>query len=164
MTADPAQRFSGVGVAISTKVANKDCISYCTWIPGRLLQVRCSDGRVNLDVIAGYQWVRPKHEAAAVTERRSHFWAQLSRLLQSIPQGNLVVMGADLNKKRAEPPRFALREMPASVRNRDARAEELRAGVCHILSRASEHTTMAEVNSAVLRLCCKLYPNKPAPP
>ena len=125
MTADPQQRFSGVGIAVSERVAGACNISCCTWVPGRLLQVRCYNHRVNLDIIAGYQWVRPTHAAAPVAEKRSYFWAQLGRLLQSIPQRHMVVLGADLNTRRHPIPGLVGRGVLQQNQSRDAELEAL---------------------------------------
>ena len=97
VSADPQQRFAGVGILISNRVAAPDNISYTSSLPGRLLHVRCTTTGKTLDVIAGYQWVRTEGGTAATTEKRSKFWMSLGTLLHSIPTRNLVVVGADFN-------------------------------------------------------------------
>ena len=97
VTADAQHRHSGVAVIISEKVARGDEISFCTWIPGRLLHVRCAGSRLTLDVIAGYQWVR---HTTRTPDRRSSvgfFLHKLGALLHGIPTRNMVVIGADWN-------------------------------------------------------------------
>ena len=51
ITADARNRFSGIGVFISKRVAPGDSLSFHTWIPGRLLHVRCHTDRLTLDII-----------------------------------------------------------------------------------------------------------------
>ena len=96
-SADARQRFSGIGVFISNRVAKPDQISHRSHIPGRLLHVRCTSDLVTLDVIAGYQWVRSEGSSRNTSDQRSRFWAQLGDLLHSIPSRNLVIVGADFN-------------------------------------------------------------------
>ena len=96
-SADAQQRFSGIGVFVSARVATTEQISYRSHIPGRLLHVRCANPQVTLDVVAGYQWVRVDSGARPTTELRSRFWTQLGNLLHSLPSRNLVVVGADFN-------------------------------------------------------------------
>ena len=97
VSADAAHRFSGVGVAISTRVVSSDLVNFRTIIPGRLLHVRCSDEKKTLDIVAGYQWVRSETGAKSTLEQRSFFWSQLGALLHGLPTRNLVVVGADFN-------------------------------------------------------------------
>ncbi|CAE7294995.1 unnamed protein product [Symbiodinium microadriaticum] len=85
VSADPQQRYAGVGILISNRVAAPDDISYTSSLPGRLLHVRCTTTGKTLDVIAGYQWVRTEGGTAASTEKRSKFWMSLGALLHSIP-------------------------------------------------------------------------------
>ena len=35
---DPGARYSGVGMVISRRSASSTITSFCTWLPGRLLQ------------------------------------------------------------------------------------------------------------------------------
>ena len=99
VSADAAHRFTGVGVAISTRVVSSDLVNFRTVIPGRLLHVRCSDEKKTLDIIAGYQWVRSETGAKSTQEQRSFFWSQLGALLHGLPTRNLVVVGADFNTR-----------------------------------------------------------------
>ena len=96
-SADAQQRFSGIGIFVSTRVATSEQISYRSHIPGRLLHVRCVNPQVTLDVVAGYQWVRVDSGPKPTTELRGRFWTQLGNLLHSLPSRNLVVVGADFN-------------------------------------------------------------------
>ena len=97
VTADAQHRHSGVAVIISERVARGDEISFCTWIPGRQLHVRCAGPRLTLDVIAGYQWVRHTHSDAKQEELRGSFLHKMGALLHGIPARNMVVIGADWN-------------------------------------------------------------------
>ena len=97
ISADPLQRYAGVGVAISHRVADSDHISFKSCLPGRLLHARCVTADKTLDVIAGYQWVRSDSGVAATTDKRTQFWTSLGTLLHHIPLRNLVVVGADFN-------------------------------------------------------------------
>ena len=99
VSADAAHRFSGVGVAISTRVVSSDHVNFRTIIPGRLLHVRCADEKKTLDIVAGYQWVRSETGAKSTLEHRSLFWSKLGALLHELPTRNLVVVGADFNTR-----------------------------------------------------------------
>ena len=99
VSANDKQRFSGVGVVVSHRLARAEDSTYCSWIPGRLLQVRCGGARATIDILAGYQWVWANGAAPATLENRSFFWNQLSRALHSIPRRNLLIVGADLNTR-----------------------------------------------------------------
>ena len=99
VSANDKQRFSGVGVVVSHRIARAEDSTYCTWIPGRLLQVRCGGARATIDILAGYQWVWATGTTPATLENRSFFWNQLSRALHSIPRRNLLIVGADLNTR-----------------------------------------------------------------
>ncbi|CAE6945369.1 unnamed protein product [Symbiodinium sp. CCMP2592] len=122
ITADSQQRFSGTGVILSSRLAMSAAVTYCTWVPGRLLQVRCCSPKVTLDIVAGYQWTNLSD--ASTKERRSHFWGQLSRLLHSIPQRNMVVLGADLNTRCAPIPGLVGRGVLRSAQGRDPELED----------------------------------------
>ena len=61
-------------------------------------------------------------------------------------------------KQRAESAPYALRELRASVKHQDEVSEVLRAEIKNILGRATERTSMTDVNHAVLALCRRLYP------
>ena len=274
VSANDKQRFSGVGVVVSHRIARAEDSTYCSWIPGRLLQVRCGGARTTIDILAGYQWVWANGAAPATLENRSFFWNQLSRALHSIPRRNLLIVGADLNtrcqpipgligrgvmnknqvrdpeleavlqehnlvllntwgssrpncchtfyhgetrsqidflamrrpaadsvarraapyvfdlapwrqgpkhhalrasvpwragwtyaKKPAVQHRFSLGELRSSIKAMDERAQTLQAEVCRTLQRATECTTVAQMNTRVLALCRKLYPaRKPGTP
>ena len=97
MTADEKARHSGVGIFISPGLRRHADISHCTWVPGRLLHVRCECRELTLDVLGIYQWVQPSARNAPEVEKRSMLWDKLGRLLQGIPKRNLLVIGADLN-------------------------------------------------------------------
>ncbi|CAE7346734.1 unnamed protein product [Symbiodinium sp. CCMP2592] len=101
---DPKQRYCGVGVFVSPKVANDAQIGYNVIIPGRLLHVRCEGQQVNVDVVAGYQHVWQDHNREEIARRRGVFWEKLSGLLHTLPVRHLLVLGLDLNSKiRSQP-------------------------------------------------------------
>ena len=60
-----------------------------------------------------------------VAEKRSYFWAQLGRLLQSIPQRHMVVLGADLNTRCHPIPGLVGRGVLQQNQSRDAELEAL---------------------------------------
>ena len=99
VSADPKNRYCGVCVIVSDKVATKDRLTYQVCIPGRLLHVRCFGDRATLDVAACYQWVWQTQGSEKIAESRSLFWQKLGSLLQGIPQRNLVLIGADFNTR-----------------------------------------------------------------
>ena len=97
VSADDKHRYSGVGVFVSARVAPSDHLSFHTWIRGRLLHVRCHTATKTLDIVAGYQHVWQGHGQQSAAEKRSHYWDQLSKLLQGLPARNMVVSGMDVN-------------------------------------------------------------------
>ena len=99
VSADPKNRYCGVCVIVSDKVATQDRLTYQVCIPGRLLHVRCFGDRATLDVAACYQWVWQNQGSEKIAESRSLFWQKLGSLLQGIPQRNLVLIGADFNTR-----------------------------------------------------------------
>ncbi|CAE7281246.1 unnamed protein product [Symbiodinium sp. CCMP2592] len=123
VSADPAQRYSGVCVIISQRLGAATKASFCTWIPGRLLQVRLCTDRATMDIVAGYQWTGP-HDPA-VQEKRSFYWSQLSRLLHAIPTRNMVVLGADFNTRCAPIPGHVGRGVLRCSQGRDAELDAL---------------------------------------
>ena len=94
---DPASRYSGVGMVISTRIASPQSVTFCTWAAGRILQVRCQSERVTLDLFSVYQWVRRGSSDVEQSSRRSDFWHQLSRALGNVPRRNLLIVGGDMN-------------------------------------------------------------------
>ena len=94
---DPSARYSGVGLVISTRIASPQTVSFCTWAPGRILQVRCQGSRVSLDLFSVYQWVRKDSSDEQQAQRRTELWHQLSRAIGNVPRRNLLVIGGDLN-------------------------------------------------------------------
>ena len=97
VTADPDNRYSAVAVAISSKVATPSQITLCSWVPGRLLHVKCEGQHVTLDVVGIYQWVKRDDQKTINEARRSSFWTQLGRLLSKLPKRNLLVLLGDWN-------------------------------------------------------------------
>ncbi|CAE7308131.1 pol [Symbiodinium sp. CCMP2592] len=96
-TADPKQRYSGVGVFLRRSVFADEQVGNVTWIPGRLLHVRCVGTTLTLDIVAGYQHVWQERHADKISKQRHHFWTQLGLLVQGLPTRHLLVLGADLN-------------------------------------------------------------------
>ena len=83
-SADPSARYSGVCICISARLASAEDITHSTWVPGRLLHARIMGFTVPLDIIAAYQWVLQDRQPEVVKRNRSRFWAQLSRVFNTI--------------------------------------------------------------------------------
>ena len=96
-SADPRNRFAGVAVFLRKSRFPAQGLSHCTWIPGRLLQVRYRDDHITVDVVVGYQWVWQERDKDKIAKQRDQFWTQLSKLCQGVPARNLLFLGADLN-------------------------------------------------------------------
>ena len=96
-SADSSSRFSGVAAFLRRSKFQEDAISHCTWIPGRLLHIRCQGHRAVLDVVVGYQWVWQEKDADKVARKRATFWTKLGCLCQGLPTRHLLIMGADFN-------------------------------------------------------------------
>ena len=93
-----------VCVIVADRVIESARLTYNVCIPGRLLHVRCSHRDVTLDIVAGYQWVWQAAKSDQIAQSRSFFWQTLSSLVRSIPQRNLVLLGADFNSRCAPLP------------------------------------------------------------
>ena len=124
-SADPKNRYCGVCVIVSDKVATKDRLTYQVCIPGRLLHVRCFGDRATLDVAACYQWVWQTQGSEKIAESRSLFWQRLGSLLQGIPQRNLVLIGADFNTRCSPIPGLVGRGVLQGDTPRDAEFESM---------------------------------------
>ena len=94
---DERNRYSGVAVLVSHRVATPDCISCCTWVQGRVLQVRCENRDACLDLFCIYQWVRIEGYAQQRDAQRTQVWTALSRALAGLPARNLVVVAGETN-------------------------------------------------------------------
>ena len=101
---DPGARHSGVGVVISRRIASAHTLSFCTWLSGRILQVRCEAKQANLDIICAYQWVRRDNTTRDTEQLRGKFWSVLSGLLAGLPRRNMLVLGGDFNSMVAPLP------------------------------------------------------------
>ena len=101
---DPGARHSGVGIVVSRRIASAHTLSYCTWLPGRILQVRCESQLVNLDLISAYQWVRKDSTHKDPEQLRNKFWSVLGGLLGGLPKRNMLVLGGDFNSMVAPIP------------------------------------------------------------
>ena len=95
--ADAQSRYAGLCVCVSARWADRDSITYSTWCPGRLLHVRISGCSVPIDVIAVYQWVLQDVKASSASRDRQAVWAQLTRLLGSLPVRNVLAVAGDFN-------------------------------------------------------------------
>ena len=97
LTANPDNRFSGVAMAISHRLARPHQITFCSWLPGRLLHVKCDMQGLVLDLVGIYQWVRKSDDRAANDTRRAQFWVMLGKLLSHLPKRNLLAVLGDFN-------------------------------------------------------------------
>ena len=127
---DSSSRYSGVGMVISTRIASPQTVSFCTWAPGRILQVRCQGSRVNLDLFSVYQWVRKDSSDEVQSGKRSDLWHQLSRAIGNVPRRNLLVVGGDLNSSVVSSPGLIGRGL---LRDRTQRSDP------ELLSMVEEH-------------------------
>ena len=96
-SADPNNRYCGVALAISDRVVHRLQITFCTWIPGRLLHVKCEGRSTTLDLICLYQWVRQDKHAERIEAQRAQLWTTLERVLQQLPRRNLLALFGDCN-------------------------------------------------------------------
>eukprot|EP00439_Symbiodinium_sp_Y106_P064198 s3641_g10.t1 len=104
VTADPENRYSGVAVAISTRVVPASHITFCSWIPGRLLHVKCDGLRASIDIVGVCQWVKQEDKNASTDSKRLSLWTQLGRLVGKLPRRNLLVLLGDFNTPVAHLP------------------------------------------------------------
>ena len=85
------------GGGLLCMVAKRLCPAHLlTWhepIPGRILHLRIHGSSKNIDVVNVYQHVH----ASDRMEQRSHFWHQLTTLIDSLPKRYNVVLMGDMN-------------------------------------------------------------------
>ena len=92
ISADPKQRYSGVGIFISPRVAASAELTHAVCIPGRLLHVRCQRAKVTLDLVAIYQWVWQASKAAEIEVKRQELWTAFGHLMQRLPRRHLLIV------------------------------------------------------------------------
>ena len=85
---DSGNRYAGVAVAISHRLARSTDLTYCEWLPGRVLQVRAETSLLHLDMLNVYQWVRERNPSEDKQSKRERVWQILGRALHSIPRRN----------------------------------------------------------------------------
>ena len=96
-TSSEDNRYAGLCVCISAKIATVSDIDFQVWTPGRLLHVRVHGKHFPIDVIAVYQWVDQGLAAQGNLQPRARIWEQLSRVLDSLPRRNVLALAGDLN-------------------------------------------------------------------
>ena len=94
---DPGNRYSGVAIAVSHRLTAPTDMTYCEWLPGRLLQVRAETRELNVDLLTVYQWVRERNPSEDKQSKRDRVWQAMGRALHSIPRRHLLLLGGDLN-------------------------------------------------------------------
>ncbi|CAE7738027.1 unnamed protein product [Symbiodinium sp. CCMP2592] len=99
VSADPHNRYSGVGICIHPKLVATSEITQVVCIPGRILHVQCKQTDKTLDLVSVYQWVWQAHKQAEIEAKRQRVWTALGNMLQRLPQRHLLIIGADLNSK-----------------------------------------------------------------
>ena len=97
VTADPDHRYSGVAMAISARVCCSTDITFCSWIPGRLLHVKCEGQLVTLDLVGVCQWDRQDDKKAGTDSKRHLTLDTDGRLMIKLPRRNLLVHLVDFN-------------------------------------------------------------------
>ena len=84
-SADPGNRYSGVAVAVSTRVAPATHITFCSWIPGRILHVRCESSLVTLDIFGVYQFVWSEVDKSSTEAKRHRVLTEFGRVIGAVP-------------------------------------------------------------------------------
>ena len=96
-SASPDTRYAGVCICVSAKLVKQEALDYQTWVAGRTLHVRVYGNAFPIDVVSVYQWVEKTGTVDSTVQKRSQLWEKLSRLLESLPRRNVLVVGCDLN-------------------------------------------------------------------
>ncbi|CAE7204909.1 unnamed protein product [Symbiodinium sp. CCMP2456] len=97
ISADPGNRWAGVGIFLAPWIAQHATTSACTWSPGRILHVRSESDRLTLDVIGFYQQVRQAKKGQVNENQRQQHWVKFGKLLHGLPRRNLLLVGMDAN-------------------------------------------------------------------
>ena len=109
-----------------TRVAPHSQITFCSWIPGRLLHVKCACKHATLDLLCLYQWVRQEKDAERIETRRTHLWHKMERVFRQLPRRNLLVAVGDYNTPAASIPALVGRGLlPSVTRGTDERCLSL---------------------------------------
>ena len=96
-TADPGNRYSGVAILVSHRVAPAASITFCSWLPGRILHVKCESPHATLDLVGVYQHAWQEVNRSHLESKREAVWVALGRLLGGIPQRSLLILAGDFN-------------------------------------------------------------------
>ena len=96
-TSDPANRYAGVCICISAKLAAAANLEQRVIIPGRLVHVRIQGYSLPVDVIGVYQWVKHSRNPDGNVANRSRLWTALGHLLAALPRRNVLALAGDLN-------------------------------------------------------------------
>ena len=94
---DPGNRYAGVAVVVSHRLAGLQGTTFCEWVSGRLLQVRAELPGLSIDFLCVYQWVRDREPKDLNKDRREKLWHCLGRTLHSLAKRNLLLLAGDLN-------------------------------------------------------------------
>ena len=92
-------RYAGVCICVASRIAGAEDLDYQILCPGRLLHVRVHNpGQdTSVDVVGVYQWVPNSRSQDGNAANRSKLWAQLGRLLGSLPKRNVLLLAGDFN-------------------------------------------------------------------
>ena len=84
----PTERYAGVCVCISGRLAAASDLGYQVYVPGRLVHVRLHGPKLAADIIGVYQWVIQSRSSDGNAASRSRLWSQLGKLLTALPRRN----------------------------------------------------------------------------
>eukprot|EP00439_Symbiodinium_sp_Y106_P022897 s2239_g2.t2 len=88
-------RYGGLLVMISTRLAKADDIQFYAPHPGRLLHVRVPHGNTHVDVLNWYQYAVNQQDNTF--DRRQKLLIQLQKTVAHLPRRNLLLLGGDFN-------------------------------------------------------------------
>ncbi|OLP93634.1 hypothetical protein AK812_SmicGene24424 [Symbiodinium microadriaticum] len=91
-TSDPANRYAGVCICISAKLAAAANLEHRVIIPGSLVHVRIQGSSLPVDVVGVYQWVKHSRSPDGNVANRSRLWAALGHLLAALPRRNVLAL------------------------------------------------------------------------
>ena len=93
----PTERYAGVCICVSGRLAAAGDLEYQVYVPGRLVHVRLHGLKLSADIVGVYQWVLHSRSMDGNAANRSRLWSLLGKLLAALPRRNVLAIAGDLN-------------------------------------------------------------------
>ena len=88
-------RYGGLLIMISTRLAKAEDIQFYAPHPGRLLHVRIPHGSTHVDILNWYQYAINQQDG--IPDRRQKLLMQIQKTIAHLPRRNVLLLGGDFN-------------------------------------------------------------------